>query len=58
MQPPEAFSFAAAGWLKMYYFGVGLALMEAQLHRHAKFAGASAGSLVAAASVLERECAT
>lgn len=50
---PEAFSFSAAGWLKMYYFGVALALIDAQLQRQAHFAGASAGSLVAAAAVLE-----
>eukprot|EP00299_Pterocystis_sp_00344_P014038 c6943_g1_i1.p1 GENE.c6943_g1_i1~~c6943_g1_i1.p1 ORF type:complete len:391 (+),score=75.08 c6943_g1_i1:66-1175(+) len=52
-EAPQAFSFSAAGWLKMYYFGVALAILEAELHKNAAFAGASAGSLVAAASILE-----
>lgn len=50
------FSFAAAGWLKCFYFGVGKGLQELGLHRGARFAGASAGSLVSTALALDLDC--
>jgi len=45
--PPRSFSFSAAGWMKMYYWGVAKCL---QVHGLAvsddvKFIGSSAGSL-------------
>ena len=47
------FSFAACGWLKIYYFGVAKALQESGWTEHAVFTGSSSGSLVAAALVLQ-----
>eukprot|EP00124_Ichthyophonus_hoferi_P004932 Ihof_evm2s616 gene=Ihof_evmTU2s616 len=52
-QQPRSFSFAGAGWLQMYYFGVAHALQEYGVHRNARFAGASAGSLVSTGLVLD-----
>jgi len=52
--PPKSFSFSAAGWLKMYYWGVAKCL---QVHglaasENVKFSGSSAGSLAAAGLVV------
>ena len=53
LHPPRAYSFAAAGWLKIYYFGVASFLQDHSLDKPpAKFVGSSAGSLVAAGLVL------
>lgn len=46
------FSFAAGGWLKIYYFGVAKKLQEDGMVDGAKFMGSSAGSLVSAALAL------
>eukprot|EP00123_Amoebidium_parasiticum_P013882 comp22207_c0_seq1/m.32670 comp22207_c0_seq1/g.32670 ORF comp22207_c0_seq1/g.32670 comp22207_c0_seq1/m.32670 type:complete len:444 (-) comp22207_c0_seq1:813-2144(-) len=48
-----SFSFAGAGWLKMYYFGVAHAFQQYGVHKHARFAGSSAGALVSCALVLD-----
>eukprot|EP00388_Colpodella_angusta_P022883 GDKJ01058493.1.p1 GENE.GDKJ01058493.1~~GDKJ01058493.1.p1 ORF type:complete len:542 (-),score=80.81 GDKJ01058493.1:441-2066(-) len=47
-----SFSFAVAGWLMMYYFGVAKAIQEFGLDRGSKFAGSSAGALASVALVL------
>jgi len=52
--PPKSFSFSAAGWLKMYYWGVAKCL---QVHglaasQNVKFIGSSAGALAAAGLVV------
>lgn len=51
----HSFSFAAAGWLKVYFFGVAKAIQCLALHKpeSVRFAGASAGSLVATALILD-----
>ena len=50
--PPKAYSFAAAGWLKLYFFGVAAFLQDHGLDKKANFVGSSAGSLTAAGLVL------
>jgi len=50
---PKGISFAAAGWLKMYYFGVAHCFKVHQQHLASRYAGSSAGSLVAAALILD-----
>jgi predicted acylesterase/phospholipase RssA len=47
------YSFAAAGWLKQYYFGVAKCLQENGMHKNARFVGSSAGSLVAVCLALD-----
>ena len=49
----ETYSFAAAGWLQIYHFGVGKALQDAGLSNNTniRFAGSSAGSLACAGIV-------
>lgn len=47
-----SFSFAVAGWLMMYYYGVAKAIQEFGLDRGSKFAGSSAGALASVALVL------
>lgn len=47
------FSFAACGWLKIYYFGVAKGLQESGWADDAVFTGSSSGSLVAAALALK-----
>lgn len=49
----RVYSFAACGWLKLYYFGVAKKLQEEGMVQDAKFMGSSAGSLVSAALALE-----
>ena len=49
---PTVFTFAACGWLKIYYFGVAKGLQESGLAEDAVFTGSSAGALVAAALAL------
>lgn len=49
---PDTFSFAAAGWLKLYLFGVASYLQDVGLDKKTKFVGSSAGSLTAAGLVL------
>jgi hypothetical protein len=51
-RPPKAYSFAAAGWLKLYFFGVASFLQDHGLDKKANFVGSSAGSLTAAGLVL------
>mmetsp|Transcript_27116 Transcript_27116/g.42418 ORF Transcript_27116/g.42418 Transcript_27116/m.42418 type:complete len:422 (-) Transcript_27116:2416-3681(-) len=53
LEADKVWSFAACGWLKIYYFGVCKALREAGLDDGAKFVGSSAGSLVSLAMALE-----
>eukprot|EP01134_Creolimax_fragrantissima_P001855 CFRG1855T1 len=53
--PSLSFSFAAAGWLKMYYFGCALALQHYELSSKARFAGSSAGALTASALVINAD---
>lgn len=43
----------APRWLKMYQFGAGMALKDYGLHKHARFAGSSAGALVSSALILD-----
>ena len=50
--PPKSFSFAAAGWLKIYYWGVAKALQVHGLADNAQFIGSSAGSLASCGLVL------
>ena len=49
----RVYSFAACGWLKLYYFGVAKKLQEEGMVQDAKFMGSSAGSLVSAALALD-----
>ena len=52
VHPRLTFSFAAAGWLQTYHFGVGKALQDVGLDAaDVRFCGSSAGSLAAAALV-------
>lgn len=52
--PLAAVSFAASGWLKLYYFGVAAFLQDMGLDRNCEtvFIGSSAGALTAAGLVL------
>ncbi|KNC83191.1 hypothetical protein SARC_04523 [Sphaeroforma arctica JP610] len=52
-KPELSFSFAACGWLKMYHFGVAMALQRYELDKKAKFVGSSAGALTAAAILVD-----
>lgn len=47
------FSFAAAGWLKVFYYGVGKCFQKHLDLSKFRFGGASAGALVAAGLVLD-----
>jgi hypothetical protein len=49
--PPRTFSFAAAGWMQMYHFGVARAIQFCDLDTDpaTTFAGSSAGAMAAAA---------
>lgn len=49
---PESFSFACAGWLMVYHFGVAKALQQLGLERRARVIGSSAGALAATALAL------
>mmetsp|Transcript_6365 Transcript_6365/g.16061 ORF Transcript_6365/g.16061 Transcript_6365/m.16061 type:complete len:465 (+) Transcript_6365:155-1549(+) len=49
----RVYSFAACGWLKLYYFGVAKRLQEEGMLTDARFMGSSAGSLVSCALALE-----
>ena len=53
--PKVTFSFAAAGWLQMYHFGVAKALQDTGIvdNENIRFCGSSAGALAAAAIVCE-----
>lgn len=52
--PRLTFSFAAAGWLQTYHFGVAKALQDVGLvTANVRFCGSSAGSLAAAALVTQ-----
>jgi hypothetical protein len=50
--PPNSFSFACGGWLKMYLFGVAKALKEHELEKNARLIGCSAGALAASGLLL------
>eukprot|EP00948_MAST-09A_sp_MAST-9A-sp1_P003332 g3332.t1 len=53
MFPPQSFSFAAAGWLKIYYWGVAKCLQVHNLAtKNVRFTGSSAGALAATGLVL------